>query len=261
MQTKLLPVTVLVLALAGLIGSGAWAVSRETAQHGGAGMQDGATSWMMGYRSGAAHPVRTIGEARTQAQAFADRLDLKVSEVIQFTNNYYARLDDKSGKPATEVLVDPSSGRVSLEYGPAMMWNTRYGLASGRFGGGLRAGGGMMGGAAGGMMGGSVGGMMGGSVGGMMGGSVGGMMSGGGMMGSAGGPSWTPPSGAVAGPLSARQAMAIADRRLAQSDPSLSVPDADAFPGYYTMEIERHGKIVGMLSVNATSGAVWNHWW
>jgi hypothetical protein len=238
MQTKLLPIVVLVAALAGLIGSGAWAVSRE-ATHGNGWMHNGSTSWMMGYRNGDPQQVRTIGEARKQAQSFADRLDLKVTEVMQFTNNYYARLDDTSGKPATEVLVDPSSGRVSLEYGPAMMWNTRYGMASGRFGAGMMPGGGMMGGTTGGMMGGS----------------------GGGMMGSAGGPSWTPPAGAVAGPLSARQAISIADRWLAQSDPSLSVPDADAFPGYYTMEIEQHGKIVGMLSVNASSGAVWSHWW
>ncbi|HEY8704017.1 MAG TPA: hypothetical protein VIL98_04625 [Gaiellaceae bacterium] len=243
MQRRLLPVTVLVVALAGLIGSGAWAVSRE-ATNGNGWMHNGSTSWMMGYRSGDAQPVRTIGEARRQAQAFADRLDLKVAEVIQFTSNYYARLDEKSGRPATEVLVDPSSGRVSLEYGPAMMWNTHYGIATGRFGAGMMSGGGMMSGTTGGVMGGSVGGM-----------------GGGGMMGSAGGPSWTPPSGAVAGPLSARQAIAIADRWLAQSDPSLSVPDADAFPGYYSMEIVRHGKIVGMLSVNASSGAVWNHWW
>jgi hypothetical protein len=238
MRGKFLPVAILVAALVGLAGSGAWAVSRE-ANHGNGWMHSGSTSWMMGYRGGGAHPARTIGEARRQAQSFADRLDLKVAEVIQFTSNYYARLDDQSGKPATEVLVDPSSGRVSLEYGPAMMWNTRYGMASGRFGGGMMSGDGMMSGTAAGMMGGSVGGMM----------------------GSAGGPSWTPPAGAVAGPVSARQAIAIADRSLAQRDASLRVPDADAFPGYYTMEIERHGKIVGMLSVNASSGAVWNHWW
>ena len=246
MQTRLLPVTVLVIALAGLIGSGAWAVSREAA-NGNGWMHGGSTSWLMGYRSGGAQPVRTIGEARTQAQSFADRLGLSVSEVMQFRNNYYARLDETSGKPATEVLVDPSSGRVSLEYGPAMMWNTRYGVASRRFGAGMGPDGAMMGGSGGGMMGGNAGGMMGGS--------------GGGMMGSAGGPSWMPPSGTVVGPLSARQAIAIADRWLAQSDPSLSVPDADAFPGYYSMEIERKGAIVGMLSVNASSGAVWNHWW
>ena len=245
MQTRLLPVTVLVVSLAGLIGSGAWAVSRE-ASNGNGWMHNGSASWMMGYRNGDAQPVRTIGEARKQAQVFADRLDLKVTEVIQFTGNYYARLDDKSGKPATEVLVDPSSGGVSLEYGPAMMWNTRYGFMGGRSGGGMMSAGGMMGGTAGGTMGGSGAGMMGGN---------------GGMMGSAGGPSWTPPAGAVAGPRSARQAIVVADRWLTQRDPSLSVPDADAFPGYYTMEIKRQGKIVGMLSVNASSGAVWNHWW
>ena len=249
MQTKLLPVVVLVAALAGLVGSGAWAVSRETTHHSG-WMHDGSTSWMMGSRTGDPQQVRTIGEARKQAQSFADRLDLHVAELIHFTNNYYARLDDKSGKPATEVLVDPSSGRVSLEYGPAMMWNTRYGVVGGRVGPGMSRNR-----SAGGMMGGTIGGMMGGSAGGMMSGSVGGMM------GSAGGPSWTPPSGTVGGPLTGPQAIAIADRWLAQRDPSLSVPDADAFPGYYSMEIQQHGKIVGMLSVNASTGAVWNHWW
>ena len=137
MRARLLPITVLVVALAGLIGSGAWAVSRD-ATHGNGWMGSGSSNWMMGYRSGGdAQPVRTIGEARRQAQSFADRLDLKVVEVMQFANNYYARLDDKSGKPATEVLVDPSSGRVSIEYGPAMMWNTRYGVAHGRSGGGM----------------------------------------------------------------------------------------------------------------------------
>ncbi len=194
----------------------------------------------MGDRSGSVKPVRTIGEARRQAQSFADRLDLKVAEVIQFTNNYYARLDDKSGAPATEVLVDPATGRTSLEYGPAMMWNIRYGMTSGRFGDGMM---------------GSGDGMIGSGGGGMMGGPSGGMM------GSAGGSSWTPASGSDAVPVSARQAIAIADRWLAQHEASLRVPDADAFPGYYTMEVERHGKIVGMLSVDAASGAIWEHWW
>ena len=238
MGKRTLPIVVLVLAVAGLVGSGAWAISR--AGNNGA-------NWMMGYRTGSAAPVRSIVEARQHAQAFADRLDLKVAEVIQFTDNYYARLDDKSGRPATEVLVDPNSGFTSLEYGPAMMWNTRYGMMSrsGRTG--------MMGWA---MTNGS--GMMGSGGGMMSAGSE--MMSGGGMMGSGGGPTSTPSAGSVAGPVSAQQAIKIADRWLAQRDPSLSVPDADAFPGYYTMEIQRNGKIVGMLSVNS-SGAIWNHWW
>lgn len=240
MRTKTLPLVVLLVALAGLAGSGAWAVNRESGD-GHGWMHSSKSAWMMGTSSGSAQPVQTIDDARIRAQKFADRLGLRVSEVMQFTNNFYARLDDKSGKPATEVLVDPSTARTSLEYGPAMMWNTDYGMPSGRFGAGMMSGGGMMGGSGG------------AGATGMMGGS---MMNGSSMMGSA-----TPSAGTSTGRVTAQEAMRIADRRLAQRDPSLSVPDADAFPGYYTMEIERHGKIVGMLSVNATSGAVWEHWW
>ena len=249
MGKQTLPIVFLVVAVAGLVGSGAWAVSREGTNNNAGWMHNRSAGWMMSYRSGSAAPVASIAEARNRAQAFADRLDLKVAEVIQFSDNFYARLDDKSGKPATEVLVDPATGNTSLEYGPAMMWNTRYGMMTGR------ARSGMMGS---GVINGT--GMMGsGSSGGMMGSGSG--MPGGGMMGSVGGPNWTPSAGSVTGPVSAQQAVKIADRWLAQRDPSLSVPDADAFPGYYTMEIERNGKIVGMVSVNASTGAIWNHWW
>ena len=252
MGKRTLPIVVLVVAVAGLVGSGAWAVSREGTNNNAGWMHNRSAGWMMSYRSGSAAPVTSIKEARSRAQSFADRLDLKVAEVIQFSDNFYARLDDKSGKPATEVLVDPATGNTSLEYGPAMMWNTRYGMMNGRarsgmMGSGVSNGTGMMG---------STGGMMGGSGGGMMGSG-----SSGGMMGSVGGPNWTPSAGSVSGPVSAKQAIKIADGWLAQRDPSLSVPDADAFPGYYTMEIERNGKIVGMVSVNVSAGAVWNHWW
>jgi hypothetical protein len=139
------------------------------------------------YLRGSA-PVSTIAQARARAQAFADRLGLKTAEVMQFTNNFYVRLDDASGKPATEVLVDPKTGDVTVEYGPAMMWNTKYGMMSGTAGSGspgMMGGGGMMGRGSAGTRG---GGMMGGA-GTMMNG--GGMMSG--MMGSDGHrPSWTP---------------------------------------------------------------------
>lgn len=250
MGRKTLPIIVLVAAVAGLVGSGAWAVNREST-HNPSWMHKSSAAWMMSYRSGATAPVSSIADARTRAQTFADRLDLKVAEVIQFTNNFYARLDDKSGKPATEVLVDPRTGNTSLEYGPAMMWNTRYGMMTGR----VRSG--MMGGD---MRGNS--GMMGGSSTGMMGGSNTGMMgSNSGMMGAAGGPTWTPAAGTVSGPLSADQALTIARRWLIQRDSSLTIRDADAFPGYFTMETLRGGKVHGMLAVNATTGAVWDHWW
>jgi len=37
-------------------------------------------------------------------------------------------LKDAAGKPATEVIVDPGTGAVITEPGPAMMWNTRTGM-------------------------------------------------------------------------------------------------------------------------------------
>jgi hypothetical protein len=53
---------------------------------------------------------------------------LQVAEVMQFDNGFYAELVDPEGQAATEVLVDPSSGGVQVEWGPAMMWNTAYGM-------------------------------------------------------------------------------------------------------------------------------------
>jgi hypothetical protein len=37
--------------------------------------------------------------------------------------------------------------------------------------------------------------------------------------------------------------------------------DADAFYGYYTIDVLRDGKPFGMLSVNGTTGTVWYHAW
>ena len=43
---------------------------------------------------------------------------------MQFTDNFYVELKDSSGSASTEVLVDPRSGGVQTEPGPAMMWIT-----------------------------------------------------------------------------------------------------------------------------------------
>lgn len=72
-------------------------------------------------------PVATLPQARSEAQRFADRLGLHVGEVMQFRDNFYAELNNPDGRGATEVLIDPRTGTVGIEYGPAMMWNTRYG--------------------------------------------------------------------------------------------------------------------------------------
>lgn len=261
MRTKTLPLVVLVGALAALVASVGWAATRDgdngwtMMRYGGAGM--------MGYAGDGGERVRSLAEAKLQAQRFADRLDLQVGEVMRFTNHYYAELDERDGTPATEVLIDPGTGNVYLEYGPAMMWNTRYGMMSDFR---LRGSDGMMGG---GMMGdGSAGGMMGnGSAGGMMGGGMMGGGSNGGMMGGSGGmmggsyadPTWTP--GVTPGDVSAAKARALATRWLARQNRNLTADEPEAFPGYYTLHVLRDGRIVGMLSVNAATGAVWSHWW
>ncbi len=228
---------VLVVAIAALVGSVAWAATRDGS--GGNGwMMSRYGSGMMGYASsGRGEPVRDLAGARRQAQRFADRLDLGVGEVMRFANGYYAELEEK-GQPATEVLVDPSSGAVWLEYGPAMMWNTRFGMMSDFR---LRGGSGMMGG-----------GMMGGS------GMGGGMMDGAGMMGGAGEPLARE---AQDGEVTAAEAEVIAQRFIEAQDPALTVAEADQFPGYYTLHTLQDGKVTGMLSVHATTGAVWYHWW
>jgi hypothetical protein len=87
-------------------------------------------SGMMGnwWLAGDGTHVQTLDQARQRATAFAVRLGLRVGEVMQFSRNFYAELQTSGGTPATEILVDPANGAVQIEYGPAMMWNTSYGM-------------------------------------------------------------------------------------------------------------------------------------
>ena len=246
-----------------------------------AATNSGTTSYAYMYRmmgSGYAYqptkeaPVRTLAAARADAQKFADRLGLKVDEVLQFKENFYAKLVDSKGNGATEVLVDPPTGFVSIEYGPAMMWNTRYGMGRGAAW--------MMGSYGESMMRGYGGAMMGesgpsttsgGGTGtttspgygyGMMGGSGSGY---GGMMGGYGygsGSNSTGSSGTSTTTVTMAAAHSLAQQWLDRNEPGVKVETGgDAFPGYFTLETLRSGKITGMISVNATTGAVWPHWW
>ena len=234
---------VLVVALALLGGSIAWAVDAT-----------GSDSWYghhyaygpammgLGYSTGKATPVNEVADARQRAQAFAERLGLKTDEVMHFERNYYVKLVDKQGRSATEVLVDPATGAVSLEYGPAMMWNTKYGMLSGRLGSSM-----MSTSAARSIMG-SYGSYDGGMMGGSYGNTTAGMM---------GGDLGVAPAQPGAGRVSLARAHVLAQQWLDTNQPGTKVERAaDAFPGYFTMETLRDGKITGMISVNARTGAV-----
>lgn len=189
-----------VLAVAGLllvasVAFAAWGFGRPyTAAGGFAPQWSGTSGGMMGGRvwlAGDGVRVETIAQARARATQAAAASGLRPGEVMQFTNNFYVELKDTSGAPTTEVLVDPATGAVSTEYGPAMMWNTGNRTAT----------------------------------------------------------------------VSADQAVAIANRWLQANAAGQKAATPEAYPGYYTIDTTSGGKKVGMLSVNATTGAVWYHGW
>src|SRR5665647_1816237 len=66
---------------------------------------------------------------------------------------------------------------------------------------------------------------------------------------------WTARTATAA--ISADRATAIANDWLRTNAPGQTVGTTDAFPGHYTMDTVSAGNTVGMVSVNATTGAVW----
>ncbi|WP_431676624.1 hypothetical protein [Kitasatospora sp. KL5] len=121
LRGRRLPLTVLVVAVAALVASLVWV----TGGTGSSPWRTGPGAMMGSVSTGA--PVRSFADADRAAERFAAPRQLHVGEVMLFSNGYYAELLDRAGRRATEVLIDPGSGTVRLEYGPAVMWNTAYG--------------------------------------------------------------------------------------------------------------------------------------
>ena len=166
----------------------------RTARRGGMMGSNGGGGSMMDTRvwlSGNGAQVTTIAAARARADAAASPSGLHSGEVMQFSDNFYVELKDASGASATEVMVDPATGAVFTEFGPAMMWTT----------------------------------------------------------------------GTAPYAVSADRATAIANAWLQANAAGQTVGMTDVFPGHYTMDTVSGGNTVGMLSVNATTGAVWYHTW
>src|SRR3989304_1947500 len=225
---------------AALLGAGFW-IGRTTApattaqgwfgsmmqgygMMGGPGMMGGAQGSFGLSRAGSPLAGEEVAAA---VETYLSRLgnpNPAIDEIMVFDNNAYVSIIDQQTKSgAFEVLVDPGTKAVFLEYGPAMMWNTDYGMMGGR-GFGMVGSGGMVGG-----------------------GGVG-----------AGGPGAQPGQASV----TAEQALQIAQDYLDQYQPGVKVADhANAFPGYYTIDTEKDGSTLGMLSVNAYTGQVWVHTW
>jgi hypothetical protein len=155
--------------------------------NGGGGSMMDTRTWLAGNGV----QVTTIPAARARADTAAGPNGLHTGEVMQFSDNFYVELKDTSGASATEVMVDPATGAVFTEFGPAMMWTT----------------------------------------------------------------------GTAPYAVSADRASSIANAWLQANAAGQTVGMADVFPGHYTMDTVSTGNTVGMLSVNATTGAVWYHTW
>jgi hypothetical protein len=97
----------------------------------GGSMMGSAGGMGMTWLPGDGVAVTAIPAARARAASAAKPAGLHPGEVMWFDNGFYVELKDAAGKPATEVIVDPRTGAVSTEPGPAMMWNTRFGMHAG----------------------------------------------------------------------------------------------------------------------------------
>jgi len=211
------------VGIAGLLAVPAYAQGPWPQGGWGCGMLGGWGGWGGTYPQGA--KLLTIDEAKLAVDrylsAWNNANDLEVVEVMEFSLNFYAIVQEKStGLGAFEVLVGKSSGAVRPEPGPNMMWNQKYGMMGGR-------------------------GMMGGwGYGGMMGGW---------------GPGYVPSAQMSVDEAQARQnAQSYLDRVMPGATLS---EHAAAFYGYYTIDVKQDGQDVGMLSVNGYTGQVWYHSW
>jgi hypothetical protein len=189
----------------------------------------------------ATHSVGSLEEARAAFERAVEGLgnrNLEVTEVMEFSNNYYAEVKEKdTGIGAMKLLINRPGIRVYPEPGPNMMWNTKYGMMSGSGGYGR-------------MMGPRGRGMMGPNGSGMMGGS------------SASASAQNPRSNtADKMDVSPERARKVADAYLSRVSPGTRAEEPTRFYGYYTIDTEKEGKTSGMLSVNGYSGEVWYHSW
>lgn len=71
-------------------------------------------------------------EVKSAAENYLEKKglkDLQIVEIMEFSNNFYIKTIEKSTKTgAMEFLFDKGNGAIFPEFGPNMMWNSKYGM-------------------------------------------------------------------------------------------------------------------------------------
>jgi hypothetical protein len=102
------------------------------------GMMGGGARAGVWGNSGGSAPLnldQAVEAARQYLSAYGNP-DLVLTEVMEFSDNFYAEVKEEStGMHAFELLIDRINGAVYPEPGPNMMWNTKYGHMGGMMGG------------------------------------------------------------------------------------------------------------------------------
>jgi len=182
-----------------------------------------------GYNNANVIPL-TIDQARKAADAYVKNLGIEglmVEEIMIFDNNGYALVvEESTGMGAFELLIDPVSQTAYPEHGPNIMWNLKYGGLNHQN---------------------------------MMGGRGSWM---GRMMGGFGWGNTNPAEVSADMPVTPEKAVEYAQKYLDSNFTGTVASDNPVkFYGYYTLDFEKIGKVVGMLSVNGYNGQIFYHFW
>jgi len=141
----------------GTLDMGRMGETQASPWNGGSGMMDGSSEMMgnfgvgmMGghgfssfdYGDSISNEPLTIEAVEARLKDFLEnRDDLNVGEIMIFDNHAYAQvIERETGIGAMEVLVDTYTLSVTPEYGPNMMWNSKYGMHGGGMMGFARSG-------------------------------------------------------------------------------------------------------------------------
>ncbi len=172
-----------------------------------------------------AAPV-SIDDTKSALEEYLSLFDeeLIIREIMIFNNHAYVQVvEEKTGIGAMELLIESCTYAVIPEFGPNMVWNTKYGMLNRD----------------------ETLGMMGLRM--MRDGKISDLSN-------------IDPSKEML--VSKEKAVEIAQEYLDSVFPgSEPAGHADQFYGYYTIHIENNGDVVGMLSVNGFTGQVFVHTW